>query len=77
MNEYPRKNEKGETVWACCESSIGPTCQHRTVEGTPTEETLGCDMCHDRFPADSIWHENENVRICDDCVQNIVDGYSW
>ncbi len=25
---YPRVNETGETVWACCVSAIGPTCQH-------------------------------------------------
>lgn len=29
MSEYPRRNDKGETVWACCESSIGPKCWHR------------------------------------------------
>jgi hypothetical protein len=29
MSTYPRKNEAGETVWACCESSIGPACKHR------------------------------------------------
>ena len=29
MSEYPRTNDKGETVWACCESSIGPKCWHR------------------------------------------------
>lgn len=26
---YPRRNAAGETVWACCESSIGPPCGHR------------------------------------------------
>lgn len=30
MSEYPRRNDSGETVWACCESSIGPMCEHRT-----------------------------------------------
>lgn len=29
MSEYPRENDQGETVWACCESSIGPKCWHR------------------------------------------------
>jgi hypothetical protein len=28
MSEYPRKNAEGETVWACCESRIGPMCWH-------------------------------------------------
>jgi hypothetical protein len=28
---YPRKNAAGETVWACCESSIGPVCDHRRI----------------------------------------------
>lgn len=27
-SEYPRTNEQGQTVWACCESTIGPKCQH-------------------------------------------------
>lgn len=34
---YPR-TENGRTVWACCESSIGEPCQHRTgarTEGAP------------------------------------------
>jgi hypothetical protein len=26
---YPRKNDAGDTIWACCVSSIGPVCQHR------------------------------------------------
>lgn len=25
---YPRTNENGATVWACCESSIGSICEH-------------------------------------------------
>lgn len=25
---YPRTRPDGRTVWACCESSIGPKCQH-------------------------------------------------
>ena len=29
--KYPRVNAAGETVWACCESSIGPECQHRAA----------------------------------------------
>lgn len=32
MSEYPRKNSDGETVWACCESSIGPVCAHRAFK---------------------------------------------
>ncbi len=28
---YPHKNAAGETVWSCCESLIGPDCQHRTA----------------------------------------------
>lgn len=27
---YPRRNEDGQIVWACCESHIGPTCEHRS-----------------------------------------------
>jgi hypothetical protein len=26
---YPRTDEQGRTVWACCESSIGPDCAHK------------------------------------------------
>ena len=29
---YPRVNAAGDTVWACCESSIGPLCEHRRQE---------------------------------------------
>lgn len=32
MSKYPRKDENGNTVWACCESSIGPECGHKTVD---------------------------------------------
>ncbi len=27
--EYPRVDKDGNTVWACCESRIGPVCCHR------------------------------------------------
>lgn len=27
--QYPRVNEQGDTVWACCESAIGPACPHK------------------------------------------------
>jgi hypothetical protein len=27
---YPRRDEHGRTVWACCESTIGPPCGHLT-----------------------------------------------
>jgi len=30
LNPYPRTDNQGRTVWACCESAIGPTCEHRT-----------------------------------------------
>jgi len=26
---YPRTDDEGRTVWACCDSSIGPVCGHR------------------------------------------------
>lgn len=29
---YPRRTIDGRTVWACCESSIGPACEHRGAE---------------------------------------------
>ena len=28
---YPRVTDDGRTVWACCESSIGPDCPHKTA----------------------------------------------
>jgi len=28
---YPRVTDDGHTVWACCESSIGPDCPHKTA----------------------------------------------
>ena len=31
MTTYPYKNDAGETVYACCESTIGPTCAHRAT----------------------------------------------
>ena len=33
MRLYPYKAEDGTTRWACCDSSIGPTCEH-TRKGT-------------------------------------------
>lgn len=45
---YPRKNAAGETVWACCESSIGPVCQHRALRcehcGEPIADSPDVDM---------------------------------
>ena len=40
MTNYPRRNESGETVWACCESSIGPTCRHRTEPTNDYEDRI-------------------------------------
>lgn len=34
MSDYPRKNDAGETIWACCVSSIGPVCGHRREPDT-------------------------------------------
>jgi hypothetical protein len=34
-SNYPRKNVRGETVWACCESSIGPVCGHLAPNPEP------------------------------------------
>ena len=31
-HRYPRVTDDGRTVWACCESSIGPVCSHRIGE---------------------------------------------
>lgn len=31
--KYPYENSTGETVWACCESSIGPVCGHKAIHG--------------------------------------------
>ena len=31
MPNYPYTTEDGTTRWACCESTIGPTCEHRTL----------------------------------------------
>jgi hypothetical protein len=30
---YPRTNERGDTVWACCESSIAQPCRHKRRRG--------------------------------------------
>ena len=40
-SEYPRVNHKGVTVWACCESIIGPRCQHRCL-AEPDCNCAGC-----------------------------------
>ncbi len=38
MTDYPRTNERGDTVWACCESSIGQPCAHK-------ERFIFCPSC--------------------------------
>lgn len=30
LEGWPYTDANGRTLWACCESTIGPTCQHRT-----------------------------------------------
>jgi hypothetical protein len=36
--DYPYTNAAGVTVWACCESSIGPVCGHlREPEDDPDD----------------------------------------
>jgi hypothetical protein len=39
MSDYPKIID-GRTVWACCESSIGPVCEHRTIGRRVTPDTL-------------------------------------
>ncbi|URG17467.1 hypothetical protein Mbo2_097 [Rhodococcus phage Mbo2] len=41
--DYPRITPDGRTVWACCESSIGPVCGHRTPPPPSLDETLALD----------------------------------
>lgn len=45
MSEYPHRTESDGLVWACCESTIGPPCQHVAVhvdepEGLPRFEVV-------------------------------------
>lgn len=28
--DYPRRDDKGSTYWACCVSKIGPVCEHKS-----------------------------------------------
>src|SRR5690606_26566987 len=32
--QYPYRNDAGDLVWACCESNIGPVCEHRRMDNT-------------------------------------------
>ena len=38
MTTYPYTTEAGQTVYACCESRIGPTCDHLAPYATNTPE---------------------------------------
>lgn len=47
MREFPFRNINGDTVWACCISSIGPECQHITmpdgsIQRPSAEPRCGC-----------------------------------
>jgi len=40
-SSYPRVTPDGRTVWACCLSTVGGPCGHRTE---PTPRTSGTDQ---------------------------------
>jgi hypothetical protein len=62
--EYPRKNEQGETVWACCESTIGRPCAHerhmvdvdqaiRIAEDMATKPPMTLEQAEQEYRSDS------------------------
>jgi hypothetical protein len=38
MSDWPKTLLNGTTVWACCVSSIGPTCKHQEAPVPPQAE---------------------------------------
>ena len=46
-NHYPKQVD-GRTVWACCESSIGPTCEHTSASPYPASPAQ----------VGGVWHGN-------------------
>jgi hypothetical protein len=58
MSDYPKIID-GRTVWACCESSIGPVCEHRTIGRRVTPDTLNEIMeFRSRDPRARRWHRD-------------------
>lgn len=58
MTTYPQTTEDGRTLWACCESTIGPVCQHlRPLTEAETRALM--DAAHtdaDRSNYGAGWH---------------------
>lgn len=51
---YPRTLADGRTVWACCESSIGVPCQHRTGR-EPGDLSLIMEPCRTDRSKVTVW----------------------
>jgi hypothetical protein len=66
---YPHKDDAGRLVWACCESSIGPVCQHRAE---PEDE-------HANVNADSVGEDldEEDYGALFDPPESDADEAVW
>lgn len=77
MTEYPYTDTAGVTRWACCDSEIGPTCEHRKSpvqwfvcrDGVKISEALESeDACY-------TWlHRRQGMSV--DWATK-YEGYSW
>ena len=63
MNEYPRTNDQGVTVWACCESSIGPLCGHRENPDTVLSDirNMAANVLTNHMTTDQMVSELRNL----------------
>lgn len=61
--QYPHVNAEGQTVWACCESSIGPVCEHRREPEIVVAEATACD-----------WFVNDATEPSWCCNTHMYDG---
>ncbi len=70
MSGYPRTNTDGETAWACCESSIGPVCQHRQPQSGYTP--CACRDCMDTTVSSDV----TKPELCEACQEAGCEAYA-
>jgi len=74
--KYPYTTEHGETRWACCDSRIGPICEHQAVRAGEFGGPCATPECDN----DSRWiptaHKIRDTGkyYCESCCKRIGDN---
>ena len=59
LQRWPKRTDDGGTIWACCVSSVGPLCQHRT---SPADDPAPIPEPEDEWCCIACPHTPSHIR---------------